>query len=376
MNDLWRKLHYLPFGGVFRVFPTTSLGIKLWCLFLSSIRKRAGTPIRPGRLRGLGLGRARRQRSLSRFDWRKAATRVAAGEARNGIGAAAGFWRGPTTHGLRSWLGSRRAAAWGASGEDQGKNVAVVGLRRGPTTRGRRARDSVCAGQLRELRAALGKEGCSGRWASAQISGAWFTQLAMLHAIPLVRYTQIATLPADFGRLGHAVRSFAPCFTQMRHDARNFLPDPKEGPPHLPALLMLHAVFGASETACTVSQLRVAWGETACTVPQLRVAWGETACSMADCVNRAPEVCARTQRPPHPFLDPPPATHAVALRQPKRSLVTRAPCAHARAHRPPHPFSAYPARKPRNRPAHVRNPTHANALSESGRATHFWTELF
>ena len=120
--------------------------------------------------------------------------------------------------------------------------------------------------------------------------GARCTQFyTMLHANE-VRYTQLG------GPLARAARSFTPCFTQMRYGTRSFLPDPKEGPPHLPARLMLHAVFGASESACTILQLRVAWGKTACIVPQLRVAWGKTACIVPqlrvawgrNCVHRAP----------------------------------------------------------------------------------------
>ena len=90
----------------------------------------------------------------------------------------------------------------------------------------------------------------------------------------------LSTVHAVLGPLARAARSFAPRYTQVGCGARSFFLDQKEGSPHLPARLMLHAVFGASETACTVSQLRVAWAETACTVPQLRVAWDKTACSV------------------------------------------------------------------------------------------------
>ena len=88
----------------------------------------------------------------------------------------------------------------------------------------------------------------------------------------------------------HAVEAW---YTQLKHGTRSFFSDPREGPPHLPARLMLHAVFGASETACTVSHLRVALAETACTVPFLRVAWTETACTIL----QLREPCVGGQRP-------------------------------------------------------------------------------
>ena len=193
--------------------------------------------------------------------------------------AAVGPWRKSPTRAIRGWaFGSRGAAAKAADERGKEEDGVVSESWRKPPTRGSRS---------------------------------WRT----LHAVPLVRYTQIATPPAVLGPLARAARSFAPRYTQLRHGARSFFPDPREGPPRLPARLMLHAVFGASETACSVPHLRVAWRETACSVPHLRVAWRETACSVphlrvawtetACTVPRLRVPCAggraRTQRPPHPL---------------------------------------------------------------------------
>ena len=149
----------------------------------------------------------------------------------------------------------------------------------------------------------------------------------------------LSMVHAVLGRLGHAARSFSPRYTQMRPGARSFFSDPRQGLPHLPARLMLHAVFGASETACTVPQLRVAWGEAACTVPQLRVAWGEAACTVpqlrvawgetACTVPQLREPCAGglcqgKEVSSSSSLPLSPAAHVVALRQPNPTTHTYA----------------------------------------------------
>ena len=165
----------------------------------------------------------------------------------------------------------------------------------------------------------------------------------MLHAVPLARHTQVVTPPADFGPLARAARSFVPRFTQLRHGARSFFSDPREGPTHLPARLMLHAVFGASETACTVPHLRVAWGRTACTVSQLRVAWGRTACTVSQLRVAWGRTACTVRRDPAPgpndrsilSLTSSPATHIAAPRQPNRSLPIG-------PRRPNHPLTLTP----------------------------------
>ena len=150
------------------------------------------------------------------------------------------------------------------------------------------------------------------------------------HAVLPTRFRSLSMVHAVLGRLGHGTRSFALRYTQMGHGTRSFLPEPREGPSHLPAVLMLHAVFGASETACIGDHLRVAWAETACTVPQLRVAWAETAC-IGDHLRVA---WAET------------ACNARQLRE---------PCAEGlhRAQRPLHPFPCLPRRQPTQQ-SHVR----------------------
>ena len=148
--------------------------------------------------------------------------------------------------------------------------------------------------------------------------------LAVGHAArsSVLRYTQIATLHAVFGPLARAARSFAPRFTQLRHGARSFFSDPKEGPPHLPARLMLHAVFGASETACTVPQLRVAWAETACSVGQLRA-------PRAGTPRQNPTATPSSSLPLPPAATLPPRASRTAACQSARTSQTHA---YARSH--------------------------------------------
>ena len=134
-----------------------------------------------------------------------------------------------------------------------------------------------------------------------QFSGPW----RALHAVLQHGSRSWRTVHAVFGPLARAARSFATRFTQLAHGARSFFSAPREGSSHLPAGLTLHAVFGASETACTTPHLRVAWGKTACTVPQLRE-------PCAGGLRQAPEA-----NPPA-SLPLPPAAHAAATRQSNR----------------------------------------------------------
>ena len=151
--------------------------------------------------------------------------------------------------------------------------------------------------------------------------------------------------------LARAARSFAPRYTQMRYGTRSFFPGPKEGPPHLPARLMLHAVFGASETACTVPQLRVAWDR--------------------NCVYRTPVACSvRRDSAPEPSVYPIrffallPAAHVAALREPNRSSVNHASDTRARTQRSPTLLPCLPRPQLTSPPCVSQTPSHVRRASE------------